>query len=45
MKSPINILWLKRDLRTRDHLPLQLASKEEIPFLVIYVFEPSLSYH
>jgi len=45
MKSPINILWLKRDLRTKDHLPLQLALKEDIPFLVIYVFEPSLSYH
>ncbi|TAF64689.1 MAG: deoxyribodipyrimidine photo-lyase [Cytophagales bacterium] len=38
----INIVWLKRDLRTQDHKPLQKATEAGIPFLVIYLFEPSL---
>jgi len=37
----LNIVWLKRDLRTQDHLPLFNASKEKC--LVIYIFEPSVS--
>jgi len=41
----INILWLKRDLRTLDHLPLQTALGEKLPLLLVYFFEPSLSHH
>jgi deoxyribodipyrimidine photo-lyase len=41
-KTPINIVWLKRDLRTQDHLPLFLAEKAEIPFLIIFIFEPEM---
>ena len=26
-KQQINIVWLKRDLRSQDHLPLQLAEE------------------
>lgn len=35
----MNIVWLKRDIRSKDHLPLFNASKEKC--LVIYIFEPS----
>lgn len=45
MKPKINIVWFKRDLRTRDHGPLYLATRSKIPFLGIYFFEPSLSQH
>ncbi len=38
----INILWYKRDLRLSDHLPLKLAIEERTPFLMLYVFEPSV---
>ena len=41
-KQEINILWLKRDLRLRDHLPLQRAMDEVFPLLIIYCFEPSV---
>ena len=39
----MNIVWLKRDLRTKDHLPLFNASKDKC--LVIYIFEPSVSHN
>ena len=46
MKNKINIVWLKRDLRTQDHEPFFHAEKENIDYLPIYIFEPSLlSYH
>lgn len=41
----INILWLKRDLRIRDNEALTKALHSDRPLLVIYLFEPSLSYH
>jgi deoxyribodipyrimidine photo-lyase len=41
-KTAINIVWLKRDLRTQDHLPLQMAEKAGLPYLVLYFFEPTL---
>ncbi len=37
----INIVWLKRDLRTQDHLPLLKAERAGLPYLIIYMFEPS----
>ncbi len=36
----INILWFKRDLRLKDHLPLKRALESENQCLPIYVFEP-----
>ena len=41
-KPPITIIWLKRDLRLRDHEPLfrAVASNERI--LLLYCWEPSL---
>ena len=43
----INILWFKRDLRLRDHAPLQAAIARgqrapKRPLLLLYCFEPSL---
>lgn len=41
-KQAINIVWLKRDLRLQDHEPLFRAEKAGLPYVVIYLFEPSL---
>lgn len=38
---PLNIVWLKRDLRTQDHLPFYAAEKLNEPYIPIYIFEPS----
>ena len=42
MKKEINIVWLKRDLRTYDHLPLYEAEKLMIDYQIIYLFEPTI---
>lgn len=41
-KKQVNVVWLKRDLRTSDHLPLHLAESDELPYLIIFFFEPGL---
>ena len=41
----INIVWIKRDLRTQDHEPLFHAENNNIKFLPIYIYEPSLIEH
>ena len=41
MKDSINIVWLKRDLRTIDHLPLYEAEKKQHNYIIIYLFEPN----
>ncbi|MDK9739516.1 DNA photolyase family protein [Vibrio sp. D404a] len=38
----INIVWLKRDLRLTDHVPLANALSSRRPTLLLYIFEPSL---
>lgn len=38
----INVVWLKRDLRTMDHAPLAVATRSELPMLVVYALEPSV---
>lgn len=40
IKEQINIVWLKRDLRSQDHHPLFLAEESGLPYLIIFVFEP-----
>lgn len=42
MKSRLNIVWLKRDLRTRDHRPFQEAEAAGIPYIPIFIFEPTM---
>lgn len=44
-KEAINVVWLKRDLRTQDHLPLATAEHHHLPYLVVYLFEPSVIAH
>ena len=41
-KKPINLVWIKRDIRTQDHAALEAAEQSCIPYLIIYLFEPSL---
>ena len=40
--KPINIVWLKRDLRLQDHEPLHKAEQAGIPYIIISLFEPSI---
>lgn len=42
MKKSINVVWLKRDLRLQDHLPLYKAEESHLTYLIIVVFEPSV---
>ena len=42
MMNELNIVWLKRDLRTYDHAPLYEAEKLKDDYVIIYLFEPSL---
>ena len=41
-KNITNIVWLKRDLRLTDHLPLYNAIQKQEDFLILYIYEPSL---
>ena len=45
MKSEINIVWLKRDLRTQDHASFMEAEEAGLPYFIIYLFEPSIIKH
>ena len=38
----INIVWLKRDIRSQDHEPLLKAERAGIPYRIVYLFEPDL---
>ena len=38
--NSINIVWFKRDLRLRDHEPLQAALADGLPILLLYIFDP-----
>jgi deoxyribodipyrimidine photo-lyase len=42
VKNRINIVWLKRDLRTQDHAALHAAESSPLPYLILYFFEPSI---
>lgn len=41
-QQQINIVWLKRDVRTQDHQALHAAEQAGLPYLILYLFEPSL---
>lgn len=38
----MSVVWLKRDLRLKDHEPLRAAISRGQPVLIIYCFEPSV---
>ncbi len=42
LRQAINIVWIKRDIRSQDHLPLHEAEKTGLPYIILYVFEPSM---
>lgn len=42
MRKKINIVWLKKDLRLIDHLPIFEAIKLQKPCLLLFCFEPSI---
>ncbi|OHX65335.1 cryptochrome/deoxyribodipyrimidine photo-lyase family protein [Flammeovirga pacifica] len=39
----LNIVWIKRDLRTQDHKALFEAEKSDLPYIIIYLIEPSIT--
>ncbi len=41
----INLVWLKHDLRTQDHAPFEAAENDGLPYLTIFIFEPSILAH
>jgi deoxyribodipyrimidine photo-lyase len=41
MRTPITIVWLKRDLRLCDHAALNAAIVDEYPVVLLYVVEPN----
>lgn len=41
-KQQINIVWLKRDIRSQDHLPLHLTEQQNLPYIILFLFEPSI---
>ena len=45
MKESLNIVWVKRDIRTQDHEPFDLAEKNKLNYLTVYLFEPSIINH
>ena len=44
-KIPINIVWLQRDIRSQDHLPLKMAEESGLPYLIVFMFEPTILSH
>lgn len=44
-KAEINIVWIKRDIRTQDHAPLHAAESAGLPYLILYVFMPDVMAH
>ena len=41
----MNIVWLKRDIRTIDHEPLFWAENQKEDYIIIYILEPKLISH
>ncbi|HAQ47744.1 MAG TPA: deoxyribodipyrimidine photolyase [Glaciecola sp.] len=42
VQDKVNLVWLKRDLRLRDHEAIFNASADDTPVLLIYIIEPIL---
>jgi deoxyribodipyrimidine photo-lyase len=40
--KPVNIVWLKKDLRLQDHEAFMAAEQSSIDYLIVYFFEPDL---
>lgn len=44
-RERINLVWLKRDLRTRDHAAFAAAEADGLPYLAFVLLEPVLIEH
>ncbi len=44
-RQRVNVVWLKRDLRTQNHAPLQAAEQADLPYRIIYIFDRNLIEH
>lgn len=44
-KKKINVVWIKRDIRSQDHRALNSAEENTLPYLVLYVFDELLIQH
>ena len=46
-KEKVVLVWYKRDLRIRDHLPLatarEISNKKNLPLIAFYCFEPNIT--
>ena len=40
--KPVNIVWMKRDLRVHDHEPLLRATEKGLPCILLHITEPSM---
>ncbi len=45
VRSQINIVWIKRDLRLSDHDAIAAAEGTNLPYLLLYIFDPKLIKH
>ena len=46
LKLPMDVVWLKKDVRIHDHGPLNMAASCGRPFCIVYIYEPDqLSHH
>ena len=45
LRPAVNIVWIKRDLRTQDHRSFQLAESAHLPYIPIYIFDKTLLQH
>lgn len=41
----MNLVWIKRDIRTQDHEPLKRAEMAGLPYIIVFIVEPSLIRH
>lgn len=44
-KQALNLVWLKRDLRTQDHEPLHQAEEAKEDYRILFIIEPSFLEH
>ena len=43
MRKTINVVWIKRDIRSQDHVPLARAEQYNEPYMLLFLFEPSIT--
>ena len=43
MRKTINVVWIKRDIRSQDHVPLARAEQYNEPYMLLFMFEPSIT--